>query len=375
MEALNEAVESSNKGTKRQFDKLSLTTDERYQELRKVVLKQLGRPFTPFVALPPPAASAADTHHKKRVAKPVVATEQSLHSRQQDVVLEPPPTKRSKPSPPRPATTATTSKTAQPASKPGKDGERTCAKPTRTKGTRAKPARGKAYRAAPSQAVLQRMGRSTQRLYLVRRQQQNGGMRFDVMGTNGNLYDVTIGLQPHCTCPDYTKRQGTVSSGACKHLIFVYLRVLKLDKRDPRWWQSALIESELVGLFNAVQQIGQDDEVMADSEVRQQLERRERKNRKDVEGECCICFDEMTEREQLSYCEACGNNFHKVCLDNWSKEQPGEARCALCRQPLQVKKDDYLNLAQFSSAHTRQLTLAEMYHDTHMHMERNRRRE
>lgn len=34
-------------------------------------------------------------------------------------------------------------------------------------------------------------------------------------GTTGNLYDVVIGLEPSCTCPDY------MNGNHCKHIIYV----------------------------------------------------------------------------------------------------------------------------------------------------------
>ena len=34
-------------------------------------------------------------------------------------------------------------------------------------------------------------------------------------GSTGNLYDVVIGLEPSCTCPDY------MNGNHCKHIIYV----------------------------------------------------------------------------------------------------------------------------------------------------------
>lgn len=38
-------------------------------------------------------------------------------------------------------------------------------------------------------------------------------------GTTGNLYDVVIGLEPSCTCPDY------MNGNHCKHIIYVCKRL------------------------------------------------------------------------------------------------------------------------------------------------------
>jgi hypothetical protein len=50
---------------------------------------------------------------------------------------------------------------------------------------------------------------------------------------------------------------------------------------------------------------------------------------------CAICFDDMgTNMALLTYCMACGNNMHKVCMQQWAtaKRSRGEAvSCPYCR--------------------------------------------
>ena len=60
-----------------------------------------------------------------------------------------------------------------------------------------------------------------------------------MLGATGNVYDVTITLQPSCTCPDFAKGHH------CKHLFFVYCKVLKLARDDDVIWQRHLLQSEL----------------------------------------------------------------------------------------------------------------------------------
>lgn len=67
---------------------------------------------------------------------------------------------------------------------------------------------------------------------------------FNVLGATGNVYTVTISRHPHCSCPDHAK------GNVCKHILFVMLRVLKLDKKDPRVWQKALLPSEVNDVLN-----------------------------------------------------------------------------------------------------------------------------
>lgn len=64
------------------------------------------------------------------------------------------------------------------------------------------------------------------------------------------------------------------------------------------------------------------------------------KNRKEVEGDCPICFSAMEEDEELVFCRAqCGQNLHKECFDMWARTKRTSARdqvtCPMCRTPWQ----------------------------------------
>lgn len=45
---------------------------------------------------------------------------------------------------------------------------------------------------------------------------------FVILGTTGNKYTVTITECSNCTCPDFT-----LNDNFCKHIYFIFLRVLK----------------------------------------------------------------------------------------------------------------------------------------------------
>lgn len=62
--------------------------------------------------------------------------------------------------------------------------------------------------------------------------------------------------------------------------------------------------------------------------------------RKAIEGNCPICQEALKEGieediTELTYCaSSCGNNFHKVCLDEWERSKANRAplQCPMCRQ-------------------------------------------
>lgn len=77
-------------------------------------------------------------------------------------------------------------------------------------------------RAKPPGAYLERLGRvRSQRMFLIDRNRRlcHDGTHeqeiFDIAGTTGNIYQVTISKVPSCTCPDSSK------GNQCKHIIYV----------------------------------------------------------------------------------------------------------------------------------------------------------
>lgn len=283
-------------------------------------------------------------------------------------------------------------------------------KQKRTKSPSDTEKRGARYRPHPSKAVLERYTRSLRhRLFLIdrirpeRSGDNNVGTELDqvtrnyqenfaVMGVNGNLYKCTISTKPSCNCPDFTKRDGGPSHGPCKHLIFIFIRVLKLKEDDPAWWQVRLLPDEVSQILDAAPK-SVSVEVLADESVRRQYQilsgsqdnndTSNISNRKPVEGDCSICFEDLgladvsRPDDVTTFCGTCGNNFHKTCVQNWARAK-GKPICPLCRTdmskdnlPLHCTQDNYANLATYSSQHARQLTLGELYADTHRYIRRS----
>lgn len=52
--------------------------------------------------------------------------------------------------------------------------------------------------------------------------------------------------------------------------------------------------------------------------------------RKPIEGDCPICYEEMSSSEEIAWCRAgCGNNVHMQCFRMWLGR--GKDTCVLCR--------------------------------------------
>ena len=171
---------------------------------------------------------------------------------------------------------------------------------------------------------------------------------FVVLGSIGNLYTVTISRQPDCTCPDFHK------GNLCKHILFIFLKVLRVARNSPLIHQAALVARELDEIF---QNAPKDPTaaVVANQQVRnkytqmsgikcdgvdESLEQTESKDQGDpggikqrpVEGECPICYEEMKATDSLVWCKgSCGNSLHKDCFNQWATTSKGSPTCVYCR--------------------------------------------
>ena len=214
----------------------------------------------------------------------------------------------------------------------------------------AKEKRLKRYRSSPTIKIQERIDRALhQRLFLINASApstcfQNGApsITLSVLGSTGNVYDVEIAKVPCCSCPDAAK------GNLCKHLLFVMLKVVGLRHNDPLVYQSAYLTEEIEKINTMLQArlqlLGRD--VMANETVKKVHSDMTRgvKNeddskavsRKDTVGvDCPICFESLgSNLSSLTYCKGtCGTNFHKECIQMWTRSSRTNPTCPACRQP------------------------------------------
>lgn len=191
------------------------------------------------------------------------------------------------------------------------------------------------FRAHPNQDTLARIQRAlSQRLYLVERhvEEEQQQQTFAVLGSTGNIYSVVIQKLPSCSCPDNARDK------LCKHILFVFLRVLRVPSSNPVIWQKALLTSELREIFAAAPSVLVHSETLASAAVRStysQVSGAKNESlpdadatiqRKEVAGPCPICFEDMVEpesggasgkrpAEETVWCRAtCGQSVHTSCF-------------------------------------------------------------
>ena len=53
------------------------------------------------------------------------------------------------------------------------------------------------------------------------------------------------------------------------------------------------------------------------------------------EEQCCICYDNMSEEQNITYCKlGCGRNIHTDCMERWVRhkiQNNQNISCPLCR--------------------------------------------
>jgi hypothetical protein len=162
--------------------------------------------------------------------------------------------------------------------------------------------------------------------------------RMEIVGSTGNVYEVTVGRLPTCTCPDAAKGH------ECKHKVYAMHTVLKAPEHLQ--YQLALLTSELEEIFAHAPPIPT-DVVAADAAAAAVAQdgRDDGSNRKPTDGECPICYMDLDEaRNKLVWCRSqCGHNLHKSCFDQWaaaSRTAGKQVRCVYCRSPWKSDLDD-----------------------------------
>ncbi|KAJ7452852.1 hypothetical protein FB451DRAFT_676023 [Mycena latifolia] len=204
--------------------------------------------------------------------------------------------------------------------------------------------RGAIFKKKCPQNILDRVERvMTQRFFMVDRKRFGGELKeeFQVLGSTGNIYTVTIQHKPSCNCPDAQK------GNHCKHILFIFLKVLQVTQASGFWYQKALLTSELETIFENAPLA---PNALAHPRIREAYARATGKApapstpessapKKRLPGEdddCPICYDKMhgAAPGALTFCETCGNAVHGECFAQWkqtSAKQHSKLTCIYCR--------------------------------------------
>ncbi|TDL21594.1 hypothetical protein BD410DRAFT_724161 [Rickenella mellea] len=203
--------------------------------------------------------------------------------------------------------------------------------------------RGAIFKKACPKNILERVDRViSQRFFMIDRRREGSELReeFSVLGSTGNVYTVSIDRKPSCNCPDASK------GNHCKHILFIFLKVLQVPQNSTHWYQKGLLTSELAEIFrDAPPAPGS----VATARIREAYAKATgkapatssqedasaggKKRRIPVEGDDCpVCYEGMhgSPQSKLAFCEECGNALHKECFQQWARSKPNPT-CVFCR--------------------------------------------
>ncbi|RHZ73279.1 hypothetical protein Glove_232g124 [Diversispora epigaea] len=166
----------------------------------------------------------------------------------------------------------------------------------------------------------------SQPLYLIDHKEVDPTNReYTVLGPTGLVYTTVISKTLSCSCPDFK------SGFHCKHILFVLLRILKVDQNSDLIYQKALVGRELKSIFANSPNIN----LPSERDVRQlkALASKNQYNRKSIEGDCQVCCEALANQKILIWCEKCGINIHQECFNEWEESLPVDqaVTCVYCR--------------------------------------------
>lgn len=200
----------------------------------------------------------------------------------------------------------------------------------------------------------------SERLFLVDIKEKKGDeleREFDVMGSTGNVYKVVIKKNSTCKCPDFLFRKNI-----CKHLYFVYLKVLKAKGDFPKVLKKPQLEKLFFNLENVTNNLYANEQFREAyiNKIKNEAKTSNNNNlgikEQKVDDSCPICMDDFEpEGEELDFCKyGCGKSVHKNCFVMWTKKNNGN--CVFCRTEWEIVENskkkkgngygNYINLYQ-----------------------------
>jgi hypothetical protein len=203
-------------------------------------------------------------------------------------------------------------------------------------------------------SIMDRISRvRSQRMYMLSREDINDYYkRFMIIGSVGNVYTVDINNKPRCNCPDFS------NGNVCKHIIFVYLKVLGVGPDDDILCQRSLLTSEIISLFASARPnptaLAPSRAVAAFKKLVEPtfISEEEETTTRPVEGPCAICYEDLV--PSVHTCKTCGNHVHSECWGQWTGA--GKSTCVHCRAEQTttsissvVINEGYINLASTAS--------------------------
>ena len=186
----------------------------------------------------------------------------------------------------------------------------------------------------------------SQRIFLIlshNNKENNLERMYDVMGTTGNVYTVSIKTSPSCTCPDHTTR-----FRRCKHIYFVLTRIMKVRQEHEDIEKYSDEDLEL--MFENIPDVT--NNLKVDTSQLNKYKKMKKTGNGEVcqkelyeDDQCPICLDDLDNcDEELVFCRYyCGNSIHAECFNMYNSKQ-NQVKCLYCMHQWEKDIAKYINL-------------------------------
>lgn len=159
--------------------------------------------------------------------------------------------------------------------------------------------------------------------------------KFDLCGTTGNVYTVTISSKPICSCPD-----NVVRNNRCKHIFFILMRIMMVGDGDEDIIKYD--NADLERMFrNMPNQIDVDQKAKADSHMIMKYSNISARSNKEHSAsikkindssQCPVCLDLLKDsKESISQCRyKCGSIIHDECAIVYNEHRNKTGYPSIC---------------------------------------------
>lgn len=180
---------------------------------------------------------------------------------------------------------------------------------------------------------------SNDKLYYIDSEKQTDIKKiYKIMGSTGNIYNVTLSTQIKCSCPDFIYRHKR-----CKHIYFVIIKMFKLQDVDKDNYTKNEL-SELINRQDITNGVTINNELLnkykkiKDGKVQEIIPQ--------TDDSCPICLDDITNGDTYIFCKySCGKCVHEDCYTHWTTNR--EKKCVFCTKYINKLPDssgNYVNL-------------------------------
>ncbi|KAL1709707.1 hypothetical protein EV121DRAFT_194257 [Schizophyllum commune] len=155
---------------------------------------------------------------------------------------------------------------------------------------------------------------------------------YHVLGHSGKVYTTHIGRKLHCNCPHFFK------GNHCKHIIYIFIKFLRLPVSSYIWYQRALTRREVCNTFANAPKISSNATFQALAAYLWAFYVDDQNASKpDFDEICTICCNVPEEpKSELKFCEGCRKALHKECFYLLVKEAVRIAKVKNFANPIQT---------------------------------------